>query len=244
MEGLHVWHQAHIRVGDVLSFPLDSLLECLEDVSLHVVRVELRLALLVLLELRAHILGDLFLLDLHLVDNGIVVLLLGLVLLLNVGHLLAESAQFLDSRRQLSLLLLDLLLNLLHKLGQLLKRVALVFIQLLLQLRNALNLVLNGGVARDALFLLEFLEELVNVASAALEDFFGAFEHLNFGLELFETLLTLLVLSILLFQVSCVLPEIVSLKVLATLDFLVVFLLLLQLLLKGNFLRLHALDFL
>lgn len=119
-------------------------MECLKDVRLHIVRVELGLTLLVLLELRAHVLGDLLLLDLHLVDNGIVVLLLGGVLFLDVSHLLAKSAQFLDSRRQLCLFLLNFLLDLLHQLGKFLQGMALVFIELLFQLRYTLNLVLNG----------------------------------------------------------------------------------------------------
>ena len=219
-------------------------MEGFEDVCLHVVRVELRLALLVLLELRAHVLGDLLLFDLHLLDDGVVVLLLVGVLLFDISHLLAESAQFLDSRRQLRLLLLHFLLDLLHQLGQFLQRMALVFIELLFQLRYALNLVLNGGVASDALLLLELLEELVDVAGAALQDLLGALQHLHLSLELFQALLALLVLGILLLQICRVLPEVVSLQVLAALDFFVVVLFLLELFLERDLLGLKALDLL
>lgn len=51
VERLHVWHQALIWIRNVLRLALDSLLECLEDIGLHIVRVELGFGLLILLEL-------------------------------------------------------------------------------------------------------------------------------------------------------------------------------------------------
>ena len=121
VEGLHVGHQALVLFRNVLCFPLDSLLECLKDVRLHVVRVELRLALFVLLELRAHFFGDLLLFDLHLVDDGVVGLLFSSIFVLDVSHLLAQRSQFLYSWRKLSFLFFHILFNLLNKLGQFLQ---------------------------------------------------------------------------------------------------------------------------
>lgn len=83
--------------------------------------MELRFSLLILLELRAHVFSDLLLLTLHLLNYSIVILLLALIFILNLGHSLANGTKFLDSRRQLSFLLFDLLLNLLNKAGKFLK---------------------------------------------------------------------------------------------------------------------------
>lgn len=115
VEGLDIRHQALVRIRNVLRLALDALLERLKDVRLHVVRVELRLALLVLLELGAHILGDLLLLLLHLLYNGVVVLLLAHVFLLHICHALAQRSQLFNSRRQLSFLFFDFLLDLLNE---------------------------------------------------------------------------------------------------------------------------------
>ena len=76
VEGLHVWHQALVGIRNVLRLALDALLERLKDVGLHVIRMELGFTLLVLLELRAHVLSDLLLFELHLVNNFVILLLL------------------------------------------------------------------------------------------------------------------------------------------------------------------------
>lgn len=130
--------------------------------------MELRLALLVLLELRAHVLRDLLLLELHLVHDLVIVLLLAQVLLLNIGHPLTKRAQLFDSWRQFSLLLFYILLDLLDERSQLLERLALIVVHLLLKLRHALDLILNGGIAGDTLLLLELLKEFLDVTSTAL----------------------------------------------------------------------------
>lgn len=117
VEGLHVGHEPLVRVGDVLRFALDSFLESFKDVRLHVVRMELGLGLLVLLELRAHVFGDLLLFSLHLLNDSIVVLLFALVLIFNLGHLLTDGSQLFNTRRQLRLLFLHLLLDLLDQHG-------------------------------------------------------------------------------------------------------------------------------
>ena len=121
VEGLHVGHEPLVRVGDVLRLALDPFLESFKDVSLHVVRVELGLGLLVFLELRAHVFGDLLLFSLHLLNDSIVVLLLALVLVFNLGHLLTDGSQLFNAWRQLRLLLLHLLLDLLDQHRQLLQ---------------------------------------------------------------------------------------------------------------------------
>lgn len=130
--------------------------------------MELRLALLVLLELRAHVLRDLLLLELHLVHDLVIVLLLAQVLLLNIGHPLTKRAQLFDSWRQFSLLLFYILLDLLDERSQLLERLALIVVHLLLKLRHALDLILNGGIAGDTLLLLELLKEFLDVTGTAL----------------------------------------------------------------------------
>ena len=79
------------------------------------------------------------------------------------------------------------------------------------QLRDALDLILHGGVARNALLFLELFQELVDVARATSEDFLGAFEHLDFGFEFLKSLLALFVLSVFLFEVGSILAEVVAL---------------------------------
>lgn len=83
--------------------------------------MELGFALFVLLELGSHFFSDLFLLELHLLDYGVIILLLCRVFLLNISHFRADSTELLDARRQLRLLLLHLLFNLLDELGQFLQ---------------------------------------------------------------------------------------------------------------------------
>lgn len=206
--------------------------------------MEFRLALFVLCEHGAHVFGDLLLLGLHLGDNGVIVLLLGVVFLLDLGHSLAEGPELFDAWRQLGLLLLDLLFDALDNGGQFLERLTLVVVKLLFQLGHALNLVLNGRVASDALLFLKLAKELVDVASTALQDLAGALEDLNLSLELFERLLALLVLLVLLSEVRRVLPKVVTLQILASLKLLVLILALRQGLLEGNFLGLQSLELL
>ena len=244
VERFHVGHQPLIRIRDVLGLTLNPLLECLENVRLHVVRVELRLVLLVVLELRAHVFGDLLLFELHLVDNGVIVLLLNGVVFLNLSHPRTQRSELLNARGQLSFLLLDLLLDLLHQSRQLLQRLALVVVKLLFQFRSHVYLVLDGGVPRDSLLLLQLFKQLINVAGAALEDVTGALKNLDFSLELLERLLALLVLQVLLLEIGGVLTEVVTLEVLAALDLLVALLFVGELLLQGHFLSFEALDLL
>ena len=221
---------------------LDAVLERLKDVRLHVVRVELRLALLVLLEHRAHVFGDLLLLGLHLVHHGVVVLFLRVVFLLNLGHSLAKSPELLDAWRQFRFLLLDFLLDALDDCGQFLQRLTLVVVELLLQFRHALNLVFDRGVASDALLFLELAEELVNVASTTLEYLAGALEDLDFSLEFFKRLLALLMLLVLLSEVRRVLPKVVTLQILGSFQLLVLVFALSQRLFKCDFLALQPLE--
>ena len=223
---------------------MDSLLESFEDVSLHVVRVELRFGLLILLELRAHVLGDLLLLSLHLLNNSIIVLLLALIFVFNLRHLLTNSTQLLDTGRQFSFLFFDLLLDLLNKAGEFLQGLALIVIHLLFQLRHALNLVLDGGVSIDSLLFLELSKEFIDVTSSAFKDLLGAFEHLDFRLELLERLLTLLVLCVLFFQVGSILTEIVTFQIFGALSCLICLLSFGKGFLEGDLFRLQTLDLL
>ena len=105
-------------------------------------------------------------------------------------------------------------------------------------------MVLDGGVPRDSLLLLQLFKKLINVAGAALEDVTGALKNLDFSLELLERLLALLVLQVLLLEIGGVLTEVVTLEVLATLDLLVALLFVGELLLQGHFLSFEALDLL
>jgi len=118
MEGLHVRHQPLVRIRNVLGLALDALLECFKDVRLHVVRMELGLSFFIFLELRAHVFSNLLLLELHLLDNCIIVSLLRLIVFLDISHAGAECSEFLDAWRQLGFLLLYLLFNLLNECGQ------------------------------------------------------------------------------------------------------------------------------
>ena len=105
-------------------------------------------------------------------------------------------------------------------------------------------MVLDGGVPRDSLLLLQLFKKLINVAGAALEDVTGALKNLDFSLELLERLLALLVLQVLLLEIGGVLTEVVTLEVLAALDLLVALLFVGELLLQGHFLSFEALDLL
>ena len=105
-------------------------------------------------------------------------------------------------------------------------------------------MVLDGGVPRDSLLLLQLFKKLINVAGAALEDVTGALKNLDFSLELLKRLLALLVLQVLLLEIGGVLTEVVTLEVLAALDLLVALLFVGELLLQGHFLSFEALDLL
>ena len=111
---------------------------------------------------------------------------------------------------------------------------ALVVIQLLFEFRNTNDLVLNGGVAGDALLLLEFLQEFVDVASARLEDLLGSVEHRAFSFDFVEGFHHRLVLRIFLAKIGCILPEVIALHVLSALRLHVVLFLLLHGLLEGH----------
>ena len=80
--------------------------------------MELRFALFVLLELGAHVLSDLLLLEFHLLDDSIVFLLFCGILFLNVCHSLADGSEFLNAGRQLCLLFFNLLFDLLNEGGK------------------------------------------------------------------------------------------------------------------------------
>ena len=107
-----------------------------------------------------------------------------------------------------------------------------------------MNLILHSRVSSDALFALELSEELIDVACTALEDFFGALKDLNFGLELFERLLALLVLCVFLFKIRCILTEVITLEILGALGRLIGLFSLCKGLLKSYLLLLQALNFL
>ena len=83
--------------------------------------MELGLSFFIFLELRAHVFGNLLLLELHLLDDCIIVSLLRLVVFLDISHAGAERSKFLDTWRQLSFLFLYLLFNLLDEGGQFLE---------------------------------------------------------------------------------------------------------------------------
>ena len=185
VEGLDVRHESLVGVRDVLGLALDALLEGLEDVGLHVVRVELGLALLVFLELGAHVLSDLFFLKLHLLDMSVVILLLDVVFFLNIGHSLANISEFLDSWRELSLLFFDVLLDLLDERGKFLEGLALVIVKLFFQFGDTLDLVFDGGVSGDALLHFKFTKELVDVTRATLQDVLSALKNLSLSFEFF-----------------------------------------------------------
>ena len=244
VERLNVGHQALLRIRNVLCLALNSLLERLKDVCLHVVRVELRLVLLVVLELGAHVLGDLLLLKLHLVDDGVIILLLDRVLLLNLSHPGAERSQLLDAWSQLCLLLFDFLLNLLDQGSQLLQGLALVVVELLFELGGHIDLVLNRGIASDALLLFKLLQEFIDISGTPFEDIARPLENFDFGFEFLKGLLALFVLQVLLLKIGGVLAEIVALQILAALDLLVVLFLLGELLFEGHLLSLEALNLL
>lgn len=120
LEGLHLRKESGFWLADVLGLSLDSPLEGLEDIRLHVILMELRFGLLILLETLSHILDDGVLLALHLVDGRIVLFFLDHVHFLIFGHLLSEVSQLLNSWRQQGLLLPHLLFDLLNQSGQLL----------------------------------------------------------------------------------------------------------------------------
>ena len=97
---------------DEFSLILDTSLECLKDVCLDVVAVELRLSLLVLSEHGAHFLLYALFLLLELADNEIVLFFLFIVFDLHFGHALPDRPHLLDVWGQLGLLVLHLFLDL------------------------------------------------------------------------------------------------------------------------------------
>ena len=94
-----------------------SLLECLKDVSLNVVRVELALIFLVLVQLVAHVLLQSLLLNIDLRLGGIVVSLLLIILTFALSELVSESAKLFDFRSQTCLFVLDFVVNLRNESG-------------------------------------------------------------------------------------------------------------------------------
>ena len=120
LEGLVVWEQSRLWLADVGGLSLDSSLECLKDVGLDIVLMVLGLGLLVLQKVLTHLLDNHFLLLLHLTNYRVVVLLLDQVDLFLLSHGLSQVPQLLDARRQVSLLLPDLFLDLLDESSQLL----------------------------------------------------------------------------------------------------------------------------
>lgn len=118
---------------------------------------------------------------------------------------------------------------------------ALVVVQLLFKLRHALNLVFHAGVARDALLFLEIAEELINVASAALQNGASALKDLDFGLELFQRLLASLVLRVFLPEICRILSKIITLQVLCAFELLVLVFTLVKLFFYADFFLLKPL---
>ena len=105
-------------------------------------------------------------------------------------------------------------------------------------------MVFDRGITNNTLLPFKLLEEFVDIASTASQDFLRTLKHLHLCLELLEGLLPLFMLSIFLLQVCRVLPEIITLEVFAALNLLVLFFTLTKSPLKGNLLGLEALDLL
>ena len=143
----------------------ESLLEGLVDVRLNVVLVESWLALLVLFQVAAHVLVKTLLLLVQVRLHWLVVAFALVVLDLDLGELIAQGSQTFDLRGKLLFLILYLNINPLNQRRQLLQRLALHIVQLLLQLRNTLDLILHLRVALNTLLLLQISQEVIHIAS-------------------------------------------------------------------------------
>jgi hypothetical protein len=143
----------------------ESLLEGLINVGLNVVLVESALTLFVLLQVAAHVLVKALLLLVQVRLHRLVVAFALVVLDLDLGELIAQGSQTFDLRSKLLFLVLHLNINPLNQRRQLLQRLALHIVQLLLQLRNALDLILHLRVALNPLLLLQISQEVIHIAS-------------------------------------------------------------------------------
>jgi len=119
--GLELWRKTLVGVANEMSFMHEPLLEGFEDVGLDVVRVEAAFALVVLLELVAHVLFQSLFFALDCALDLLVGPLLFVVLGFNIGELGAECPQLLNFRRESVLFVLALDVDLLNQSSQLLQ---------------------------------------------------------------------------------------------------------------------------
>lgn len=218
--GLELRRQTLVRVAEELGLVGDTLLEGFVDIRLHVVGMELAFRLLVLSKHVPHFALHAFLLAFQVAHNRVILLLPLLVVGLDfLLELLSNVTQLANLGSQCCLLFIDFLHDLLHDGSHFLHRLALLVVQLLLQLGNALDLVLNVRVPGNSLLLLKACKQLVHSFGTRLEDLLGAVKDCDFTLDFVENLLHGLELVVLCAQVGSVLPEVVALHVLAALIF-------------------------
>lgn len=153
------------RISQMLCLIGKSLLEGLIDVRLNVVLMESWLTLLVLLQIASHVLVKALLLLVQVRLNRLVVAFALVVLDLDLGELIAQGSQTFDLRSKLLFLILYLNINPLNQRRQLLQRLALHIVQLLFQLRDALDLILHLGVALYPFLLLQIPQKVIHIAS-------------------------------------------------------------------------------
>ena len=92
LECLELWVQLLLRICHITFLPLDSFLESLENICLHVILVEFGFSFLILVKLGAHVFGHLLLFSLHSIDYIIIASFLFHVDLLDFRHSLTESS--------------------------------------------------------------------------------------------------------------------------------------------------------
>lgn len=234
MIGLKLRRKTLARISQVLSLIGESLLEGLINVGLNVVLVESALTLLVLLQVAAHVLVKALLLLVQVRLHRLVVTFALIVLHLDLGELITQSPQTFDLRSQFLFLIFHFDINPLNQCGKLLQRLALDIVQLLLQLRNSLNLVLNLTVALDTLLLLQIPQEVINITSTLLQDLLGPIEHSHLSLDLIQSLLHSLKLVVLDSETGRILSKVIFLHILLAFFSRVLLLFLSKLLLVGD----------
>ena len=244
MIGLKLRRKTLARISQVLSLIGESLLEGLINVGLNVVLVESALTLLVLLQVAAHVLVKALLLLVQVRLHRLVVTFALIVLHLDLGELITQSPQTFDLRSQFLFLIFHFDINPLNQCGKLLQRLALDIVQLLLQLRNSLNLVLNLTVALDTLLLLQIPQEVINITSTLLQDLLGPIEHSHLSLDLIQSLLHSLKLVVLDSETGRILSKVIFLHILLAFFSRVLLLFLSKLLLVGDLFHFEFLDLL
>ena len=244
MIGLKLRRKTLARISQVLSLIGESLLEGLINVGLNVVLVESALTLLVLLQVAAHVLVKALLLLVQVRLHRLVVTFTLIVLNLDLGELITQSPQTFDLRSQFLFLIFHFDINPLNQCGKLLQRLALDIVQLLLQLRNSLNLVLNLTVALDTLLLLQIPQEVINITSTLLQDLLGPIEHSHLSLDLIQSLLHSLKLVVFDSETGRILSKVFFLHILLAFFSRVLLLFLSKLLLVGDLFHFEFLDLL